>query len=327
MAIQQSKMAQLYLKQASNTATQTDVNIAYAPVTMEEIQSFIAAQAAISTISQPKQNLQSQSQTQNQWTQQLPTGQTTQQPKKQTSYNNPNSQQQFFQQLQQMLGVNTMPPSQVQGALPSEPTGMIQTPINPTLQPQLRKPPPQGAFTNLTPQQKQQILQILNQEQATQLTGATNGTTLLGTNGTNQLGATNGTNLLGKNGTNLLGTNGTNILGATNGANLLRANSANLIGATGDSNVLGTNATNLLGTTGAANSLGTQAVNTVVNLLGDTPATNTSLVIVKVLSCTSQYTKHKLPFTQSTLTGQTMRVLPQNWATNKPKKCKTNIPT
>ena len=66
LAIQQSKMAQLYMKQARNIATQTDVNIAYAPITMEEITAFIAAQQAIPT---PNQNAQAQSQ--NQWTQQL----------------------------------------------------------------------------------------------------------------------------------------------------------------------------------------------------------------------------------------------------------------
>ena len=85
------------------------------------------------------------------------------------------------------------------------------------------------------------------------------------TNAVNSLGATNDTNLLGTNGTNLTGTNGTNLLGATTRVNLL-----------------GTNGTNLLGT---------QPVNTGVNVLGDTPATNTSLVIVKVLPCTAQYRK------------------------------------
>ena len=89
-----------------------------------------------------------------------------------------------------MLGVNTMPPSQVQGALPKAPTGMIQTPLNPTLQAQLRQPPPQGTFTNLTPQQKQKILQILNEENQTQ------NTTHSGPNGVNLSGATqSGTNL------------------------------------------------------------------------------------------------------------------------------------
>ena len=59
-----------------------------------------------------------------------------------------------------MLGTNTMPPSQIQGALPADPTGMIQTPVDPNLVPQLRQPPG-SSFTNITPQ----ILQILQQEQ------------------------------------------------------------------------------------------------------------------------------------------------------------------
>ena len=88
-----------------------------------------------------------------------------------------------------MLGANTMPPSQVQGALPAEPTGMIQTPVDPTLTPQLRYPPT-GSFTNITPQQRQQILQRLQGQPTQQVDASTNGN-LLGTQSSNAANAVN----------------------------------------------------------------------------------------------------------------------------------------
>ena len=155
-AIQQSKIAQLYVKQANGTATQTDVNIAYAPVTMQEITAFLAAQQNV-----PPPNQTTNQQLQQQWTQQKqPNLNNNNNSKGNLTYNNPQNQNVFFQQLHQMLGGTTMPPSQINNALPQDPTGMIATPVNPNLVPQLRAPPT-GTFTNITPQQRQQILQIL----------------------------------------------------------------------------------------------------------------------------------------------------------------------
>ena len=91
------------------------------------------------------------------------TSQWRQRPPAQPTYANPPDQATFFGQLQQMLGHNTMPTSQIQGALPQDPVGMIQTPLNPTTQPQLRYSglTTQPSLNNLSLQQRQQLIQLL----------------------------------------------------------------------------------------------------------------------------------------------------------------------
>ena len=187
-AIQQTKIAQLFVKQSQGTATQADAITAYTPPTQQEIMAFIAATQPIQqpqkqvTIDESKNQQIPIQQVQQQWTsQQQPNlpgkqGNTSATP----TYQNPTNQNVFFQQLHQLLGTNTMPPSQIQAALPSDPTGMIQTPVNPTLTPQLRHPPT-SEFTNITPQQRQQILQILQQSQSTQPQAANPNGNVMGT--------------------------------------------------------------------------------------------------------------------------------------------------
>ena len=116
-------------------------------------------------------------------------------------------------------------------------------------------------------------------------------------------GATNGTNLLGTTqiASNLLGTTGTsNLLGTTGTSNLLGTTTAsNLLDATSASNLFGTTgASNLLGTTGTGNLKAvTQPVTSSVNLFGDTPAANTSLVIV-TRHCSTAINQSPPPYIQ-----------------------------
>ena len=177
-AIRQARLATLYYKQQQGTATVADSTYAYAPIPLGEVQAYIAATTIMSQQQEEKTTNVAQ-QAQNQWTaQQLPQLQAQQQQPTQTTtqFQNPKSKNEFVQQLGALLGGDTMPSSQVVGALPANPTGMIQTPVNPNLEPQLRNLAAMNnmSTTNLTPQAKQQILQILQSQQQGGTTTTTN---------------------------------------------------------------------------------------------------------------------------------------------------------